>query len=62
MTYFTDNPLEKLMTQKPGSGRQEKPPLSISPACGSCPYKTTRPCIGYCIRKLQGQAAPQPET
>ncbi|MDE6420886.1 MAG: hypothetical protein K2K87_10210 [Lachnospiraceae bacterium] len=34
MTYFTDNPFEKIMTQKTGSGRKEK-----------LPYKTICLCI-----------------
>ncbi len=33
MTLFTDNPLERMMIQKPGDGRRGKsPPASIPPA------------------------------
>ena len=53
MTLFTDNPLEKLMIQKPGGGRRGKPPpLSVPRQCRDCPYKGQSPCVGYCIRKL----------
>ena len=53
MTLFTDNPLEKLMIQKPGDGRRGKPPpLSVPQQCRDCPYKGQSPCVGYCIRKL----------
>ena len=53
MTLFTDNPLERMMIQKPGDGRRGKPPpASIPPRCRGCPYNREPPCIGYCIRKL----------
>ena len=53
MTLFTDNPLEKLMIQKPNDGRRGKPPpLSVPRQCRDCPYKGQSPCVGYCIRKL----------
>lgn len=54
MTWFTDSIFEKMMTQKPDSGRhKEKPPASHSPACEGCPYKGITPCVGYCIKKIQ---------
>ena len=62
MTWFTDSPFEKMMTQKPGSGRhKEKPPVSHSPTCDTCPYKGTAPCVGYCIKKIQAQEHTEPE-
>ena len=62
MTWFTDSPFEKMMTQKPGSGRhKEKPPVSHSPACDTCPYKGITPCVGYCIKKIQAQEHTEPE-
>ena len=54
MTFFTDNPLERMMIQKPDYGKREKsPPASFSPRCEGCPYKGQAPCIGYCIRKIK---------
>lgn len=40
MTWFTDSPFEKMMTQKPGNGRHrdDTPPVPRSPACTGCPY------------------------
>ena len=39
MTLFTDNPLEKMMIQKPDYGKREKsPPASFPPRCAGCPY------------------------
>lgn len=40
MTWFTDSPFEKMMTQKPGHGRHggDTPPVPRSPACTGCPY------------------------
>ena len=53
MTLFTDNPLEKMMIQKPDYGKREKSPPEISsPRCAGCPYKGQSPCVGYCMRKL----------
>lgn len=54
MTLFTDNPLERMMIQKPDCGQRGKsPPVSIPPRCKGCPYKGQTPCVGYCIRKLK---------
>lgn len=64
MTWFTDSPFEKMMTQKPGHGRQgdDTPPVPRSPACTDCPYhKGLAPCIGYCIKKLQTKKNTEPE-
>ena len=53
MTLFTDNPLEKMMIQKPDYGKREKsPPASFPLRCASCPYKGQSPCVGYCIKKI----------
>lgn len=62
MTWFTDSIFEKMMTQKPDSGRhKEKPPASHSPTCDSCPYKGITPCVGYCIKKLQKDSTTEQE-
>lgn len=62
MTWFTDSIFEKMMTQKPDSRRhKEKPPVSNSPVCDSCPYKGITPCVGYCLKKLQKDSAAEPE-
>lgn len=63
MTWFTDSPFEKMMTQKPGHGRQtDTPPVPHSLACIGCPYhKGQSPCIGYCIKKLQAKKHTEPE-
>ena len=54
MTLFTDNPLERMMIQKPGDGRRGKsPPASIPPRCKDCPYNREPPCVGYYIKKLK---------
>ena len=54
MTFFTDNPLERMMIQKPEDGKRGKsPPASFPPRCEGCPYKGQAPCIGYCIRKIK---------
>ena len=53
MTLFTDNPLERMMIQKPGGRRDNAPPVPYPPACASCPYKGQTPCVGDCIRKLE---------
>ncbi|WP_125143705.1 hypothetical protein [Clostridium transplantifaecale] len=52
MTWFTCNPLEKMMTQKPGGRRENAPPIPRSPECASCPYRKPSPCVGFCIRRL----------
>lgn len=64
MTWFTDSPFEKMMTQKPGHGRHgdNTPSVPHSPACTGCPYhKELSPCIGYCIKKLQAKKSTEPE-
>ena len=63
MTWFTDSPFEKMMTQKPGSGqhRDNALPVPHSPACNGCPYSRGQaPCIGYCIKKLQAKKSTEP--
>lgn len=60
MTLFTDNPLEKMMIQKPDYGKREKsPPVSFPPRCAGCPYKGQAPCVGYCIRKIEKDRQPE---
>ena len=54
MTLFTDNPLERMMIQKPDNRKRDKsPPASFPPRCAGCPYKGQAPWGGYCIRKLK---------
>ena len=54
MTLFTDNPLERMMIQKPDNRTRDKsPPASFPPRCAGCPYKGQTPGVGYCIRKLK---------
>ena len=38
MTLFTENPLEKMMVQRPTGRRDSAPPVPKSPACMRCPY------------------------
>lgn len=60
MTLFTDNPLEKMMIQKPDYGKREKsPPASFPPRCAGCLYKGQSPCVGYCIRKIEKDRQPE---
>ena len=53
MTLFTENPLEKMMVQRPTGRRDNAPPVPKSPACMRCPYKAQSPCIGYCLKQVQ---------
>lgn len=39
MTFFTDSPFEKMMIQRPTGRREPTPPVPVSPACASCPYR-----------------------
>ena len=43
MTLFTDNPLERMMIQRPCGRRDNAPPVFKSPACASCPYRGAIP-------------------
>lgn len=61
MTLFTDNPLEKMMMQRPDGRRGNAPPVTKYPACARCPYGGQSPCIGYCIKKVQGRKGTEPE-
>lgn len=53
MTWFTDSPFEKMMTQRPNGRRENAQSVSHAPACKGCAYKRNSPCVGYCIRKVQ---------
>ena len=55
MTWFTDSPFEKMMTQKPNGRRDTASPVPVSPACDRCCYKEQTPCVGYCMKELQGK-------
>ena len=61
MTLFTENPLEKMMVQRPGGRRDNAPPVPHSPACASCPYKGQLPCVGYYLKQVQKKKASEPE-
>ncbi len=61
MTLFTENPLEKMMIQRPTGRRDNAPPVPQSPACASCPYKGQSPCIGYCLKQAQEKKHTAPE-
>ena len=58
MTLFTDNPLERMMIQKPGDGRRGKsPPPYNPPPCKGGPNNPEPPGVGYCIKKLTEKKA-----
>ena len=61
MTLFTENPLEKMMVQRPTGRRDSAPPVPHSPACKGCPYKGQAPCVGYCIKQLKETQKSEPE-
>lgn len=61
MTLFTDNPLERMMIQKPSGRRDSAPPVPFPPACASCPYKGATPCVGYCLKQAQRKKEAGPE-
>lgn len=55
MTYFTDSPFERMMTQRPrqspGPSANKRPPGSY-PECRRCPYGAAKPCVGVCVKQL----------
>ena len=55
MTYFTDSPFERMMTQRPrnfpGPSAQKRPPGPY-PECCRCPYGAAKPCVGVCVKLL----------
>lgn len=53
MTFFTDSPFEKMMIQRPIERHEPTPPVPVSPACASCPYRGQAPCVGYCLKQLR---------
>lgn len=57
MTWFTDSPFEKMMTQRPNGRRDNAPPVPVSPACASCPYRGQAPCVGYCSKNLLSKSS-----
>ena len=53
MTLFTDNPLERMMIQKPGDGRRGKsPPPSNTPRGKGGANNREPPCVGVFLKKL----------
>ncbi|MDB2135103.1 hypothetical protein PMX39_21025 [Enterocloster clostridioformis] len=61
MTLFTENPLEKMMIQRPTGRRDNAPPVPQSPVCMCCPYKAQSPCISYCLKQAQEKKHTAPE-
>lgn len=57
MTWFTDSPFEKMMTQRPNGRRDNAPPVPVSPVCASCPYRGQAPCVGYCSKNLLSKSS-----
>lgn len=54
MTYFTDSPYERMMTQPP-AGQEMAPAAPVWPSghpCHGCPYGKDAPCLGICYREL----------
>lgn len=50
MTFFTDNPLERMMIQKPDYGKREKsPPASFPPRTASNLLQNGRQIVVMCI-------------
>lgn len=39
MTWFTDSPFEKMMTQRPNGRRENAPSVSHAPACKAAPIR-----------------------
>ena len=54
MSYFTDSPYERLMTQKSELVREAivSPALPPNHPCYGCDYGRNGPCIGICYKKL----------
>ena len=61
MTYFTDNPLERLMQQKPEGGRKARPQAPPKDRrCPKCPHYQ-KGCDGTCHRDLLIRQKPKGE-
>lgn len=55
MRYFTDNPLERLMMQKPSPGREAKPPAAPKGhPCHGC-GRFGEGCVLPCYRGVTAQ-------
>lgn len=57
MARFTDSPYERMMTQKPQAGRfpeTEPPRFPPGHKCHGCPYGRDKPCVGMCLKEIQG--------
>ena len=50
MTLFTDNPLEKMMIQRPGDGRRENAPPVPIPGVHGLSLQGS-PLWGYCLKQ-----------
>lgn len=59
MTYFTDNPFERMMQQKPEGRRDDCPPaLPKGHRCYGC-SSYGRLCFGLCHRDLIPETKPE---
>lgn len=62
MTWFTDSPFEKMMTQRPNGRRDNAPPVLTSPVCASCPYRGASPLCGLLFETATGEKRHHTET
>ena len=51
MRYFTDNPLERLMMEKPRAYKEDHPPFGSR--CEGCKIYLERYCIPICPKRLR---------
>jgi len=61
MTLFTENPLERMMIQRPTGRRDNAPPVPKHPARTRFLVKAQSPCIGYCLKQAQEKKHTEPE-
>lgn len=55
MVWFTDSPLERMMSQPSGAGPRiggHPDPPAQEQSCDGCPYGRGSPCIGVCMKEL----------
>lgn len=61
MTYFTDNPLERMMQERPKGGRDIRPPAApMGHRCYGC-SRFGHGCVGLCHRDLIIKQRPKEE-
>lgn len=62
MTVFTNNPLERMMQQRPAGRRGPvEPDLPPGHPCRGCSYSHGLPCVGLCYKELLGVLPPVEE-